>query len=251
MSFGAVVIGDEIMRGKRQDKHFAKVVELLRARRLELNWCIYLGDDRQRLTQFFSHSLAGDEIVFCFGGIGITPDDHTRHAVAAAMGVELELHPDARREIEGRFGTNTTRERLMLGEFPRGSRIIPNPHNRIPGFAVRTHHFFPGFPEMAWPMVSWVLDTWYLRLQHQDERVDDAVLIYSGSESALLDLMQRVEAEYAAVRVSSLPSFGGAGVRQHIELGVRGDAQQVAAAMTLIRSELELRELEWEPKPAD
>lgn len=248
MSFGAVIIGDEIIRGKRADKHFAKVVEVLKARGLELNWCIYLGDDRERLTQFFSHSMCGDEIVFCFGGIGITPDDHTRQAVAAAMGVRLELHPDARREIEGRFGDQTTPQRLMLGEFPQGSRIIPNPHNRIPGFAVRTHHFFPGFPEMAWPMMAWVLDTWYLRLHHQNRQVEAAVVVYSGSESALLDLMARIEKDHAGARVFSLPSFGGGGVRQHIELGVRGEPGPVAAAMALMQAELSLRGLEWERK---
>ena len=49
----------------------------------------------------------------------------------------------------------------MMGEFPRGSRIIPNPYNRIPGFSMHDHHFLPGFPQMAWPMMAWVLDNWY------------------------------------------------------------------------------------------
>ncbi len=248
VSFGAVIVGDEIIRGKRQDRHFGKVIEVLGARGLELNWCIYLSDDRQRLTEFFSHSMHGDEIVFCFGGIGITPDDHTRQAVAAAMGVELELHADAKREIESRFGDQTTPQRLMLGEFPQGSRIIPNPFNRIPGFAVRTHHFFPGFPEMAWPMMAWVLDTWYLRLHHQNPWEERAVVVYSGSESALLDLMRQIEHDYKGAKVFSLPSFGGEGVRQHIELGVRGDADAVSAAIVHMRAELSLRGLEWEDR---
>lgn len=248
MSFGAVVIGDEIMSGKRQDRHFGKVVQALKTRGLELDWCIHLGDDRERLTEFFRHSLAGEAIVFCFGGIGITPDDHTRQAVAAAMGVPLELHPEARREIEARFGAQATSLRLMLGEFPRGARIIPNPYNRIPGFAVRSHHFFPGFPEMAWPMLEWVLDTWYLRLQHGEPKVEAALVVYSGSESGLLDLMQRIEREHDRLRVFSLPTLGGNGIRAHIELGVRGDPAQVHSAMAKLRAELAARMLEWEDK---
>ncbi len=149
MGFGAIIIGDEIISGKRQDKHFPKVLEVLRLRGLDLAWCLYLGDDRQRLVDLLQRSFFSGDVVFSFGGIGVTPDDHTRQAVAAALGVSLELHPDARREIEGRFGADATPERLMLGEFPAGSEIVPNPFNRIPGFSVRQHYFLPAFPK--WP----------------------------------------------------------------------------------------------------
>ena len=93
--WGAIIIGDEIMRGKRQDKHFGRAIEILAARGLHLDWVAYLGDDRARLTEALRRTLAGDDVVFSFGGIGVTPDDHTRQAAAAAAGVALQLHPDA------------------------------------------------------------------------------------------------------------------------------------------------------------
>src|SRR5882672_2941011 len=161
MGIGAIVIGDEIIRGKREDKHFAKLIEILSARGLRLDWCEYLGDKPELITMTLKRTMASGDIVFSFGGIGATPDDHTRQCAAAAAGVELVLHPEAEAEIRGRFGTEITPQRLKMGEFPRGSRVIPNAYNRIPGFSVGTHYFVPGFPVMAWPMVEWVLDSHY------------------------------------------------------------------------------------------
>lgn len=244
-SVGALIIGDEILSGKRADKHFAKVVELLGARGMALDWAQYLADDQAHLGEALARSFANGDIVFSFGGIGITPDDHTRQAAAAALGVGIVLHADAEREIRARFGDETTPQRLMLGEFPLGSEIIPNPYNRIPGFSIRNHFFFPGFPVMAWPMLEWVLDTHLAHLHHAVSRDEQALIVYEAAESALLDLMQRITRDYPEAALFSLPSFGGAGVRRHIELGVRGEPLSVAKAIEEIRSEVSRLGYEW------
>ncbi len=245
MGIGALIIGDEILSGKRVDKHFAKIVELLRARGMALDWAHYLGDDRARLTEALARSFASGDIVFSFGGIGVTPDDQTRQAAAAALALEIVLHPDAEREIRDRFGGETTPQRLLLGEFPLGSAIIPNPYNRIPGFSIKHHYFFPGFPVMAWPMLAWVLDTHLAHLHHAVARDEQAIVVYEAAESALLDLMHRVVREYPGASVFSLPSFGGEGVRRHIELGMRGEPDSVAKAMEAIRAEVERLGYAW------
>src|SRR5262245_60932575 len=164
MKFGAIIIGDEILSGKRKDGHLAKTIETLGARGLQLAWASYLGDDPDLITDTLRRTFGGDDVVFSFGGIGATPDDHTRAAAARAGGVGLKLHADAEAEIRARFANDpkgVTPQRLMMGEFPEGSQIIPNPYNRIPGFTFRRHHFLPGFPQMAWPMLEWVLETLY------------------------------------------------------------------------------------------
>ncbi len=232
--FGAVIIGDEIVRGKRRDGHFAKLVELLAARGLHLAWVQYVGDDRERLVDTFRRTLAAGDVVFSFGGIGVTPDDHTRQAAAAAAGVPLALHPDAEREIRARMaetGMEVTPARLELGTFPAGSRIIPNPYNRIPGFSYADHHFVPGFPVMAWPMVEWVLDTKYAHLHHRRAEAEASIVVYGSAESTLTPLMVEVEARYGGLKVYSLPHMGDGGERRHIELGVRGAPDDVLAAL--------------------
>jgi len=251
MSFGAIIIGDEILSGKRIDRHFTKIAELLRVRGLRLAWAEYLGDERPRITAALQRSLAAGEVVFCFGGIGNTPDDHTRQAAAAALGVDLVLHPDAEREIRARFGAEINDVRLLLGTFPRGVDIIPNPFNRIPGFRVRDHHFLPGFPQMAHPMAEWVLDTFYGHLFNQRPTVEEAFLLTGTNayESALLGLMERIVAEFPTLRLFSLPSISDDGQRRHLELGVEGDPTLVERAMATIRQEVERRGIIWRSRP--
>ena len=235
---GAIIIGDEITRGKRQDRHFPKLIEILAARGLVLDWALHIGDDRERLTEALRHTLASEDIVFSFGGIGNTPDDHTRQAAAAAGGVELVLHPDAESEIRTRFAELKIEPgdlQLALGNFPVGSRIIPNPFNRIPGFSLGQHHFVPGFPQMAWPMVEWVLDSHYSGRFHANPSAEAAILVWQGLEGALIPLMRRIEADFPGLKVFSLPFLGSTEVQRHIELGVRGTPGQVPAAMAAIR----------------
>ena len=234
--FGALIIGDELLVGKRQDKHLSFVIEALAKRGLRLSWAHYLGDEPERISAALRLSFASKDVVFSFGGIGATPDDHTRQCAARALGVELKLHPEAEREIRGRFGGETTPQRLAMGEFPLGSSIIPNPVNRIPGFSLGEHHFVPGFPQMAWPMVEWVLDTRYRSLFDRDRWSEASILVYEAGESQLIGAMETVGAQYAGVKVFSLPSMGPKGERVHVELGVRGDPGQVDGAIDALRS---------------
>ena len=234
--FGTFIIGDELLVGKRQDKHLPFVIEALAKRGLRLSWAHYLGDEPDRITAALRRSFTTSDVVFSFGGIGATPDDHTRQCAAAALNVELRIHPDAEREIRGRFGGEVTPQRLQMGEFPEGSVIIPNPVNRIPGFSLREHHFVPGFPQMAWPMVEWVLDTKYARLFNQDRWAEASILVYEAGESQLIPAMQAVEAGFKGIKVFSLPSMGNDGSRIHVELGVRGDPGQVDPAMQKLRA---------------
>jgi molybdopterin-biosynthesis enzyme MoeA-like protein len=233
--FGAFVIGDEILVGKRQDKHLSFLIEALAKRGLRLSWAHYLGDDPGRLTDALRRSLASGDVVFSFGGIGATPDDHTRQCAAAAAGLSLRLHPEAEREIRARFGGEATPQRLEMGVFPEGATIIPNPVNRIPGFTLGDHHFLPGFPQMAWPMTEWVLDTRYRNLFERDRWSEDSILVYEAGESQLIAAMDAVGARYPGVKVFSLPSMGDDGSRRHVELGVRGDPAQVGAAAEALR----------------
>ena len=233
--FGAIVVGDEILVGKRQDKHFPWVIEALGKRGLRLSWCEHVGDDPGRLTSTLKRTFASPDVVFCFGGIGATPDDHTRQCAAGALGVGLALHPEAEAEIRGRFGAEANAQRLKMGEFPVGASIIPNPFNRIPGFSVRHHYFVPGFPQMAWPMIEWVLETSYRHLFDSQRWAEASVLVYELPESAIAPLMEELNARYRGLKAFSLPSMGADGPRRHIELGVRGAPAEVAPALEDLR----------------
>jgi molybdopterin-biosynthesis enzyme MoeA-like protein len=247
MNFGCIIVGDEILSGKRQDKHLAKIIELLGARGLALSWADYVGDDRERLTATLRRAFAGGDCVFSCGGIGATPDDHTRQAAAAALGVPLALHPRAEALIRERM-QDTAREqgvayepdrpdnvhRLNMGVFPEGCEIIPNPYNKIPGFSVRRGEggvwFVPGFPVMAWPMIEWVLDTQLAALHRKVATRERSVIVYGAMEASLTPLMEAIEARFPGIKVFSLPSVDDPKHGRHIELGVKGAADGMDAA---------------------
>jgi molybdopterin-biosynthesis enzyme MoeA-like protein len=247
VKFGAIIIGDEILSGKRQDKHMAKVIESLDARGLQLAWCQYLGDDPELIVSTLRRTFASDDVVFSFGGIGATPDDHTRECAARAAGVTLALHPDAETEIRARFGDEITAKRLQMGEFPVGSSIIPNPHNRIPGFTLGRHHFVPGFPQMAWPMVAWVLDTHYCEHCEPGRIAERSIIVRGAGESQLIDLMNQCLVRYPQLKVFSLPRMGP--TDRHIELGVRGVAAEVPAAIGILQQGVTTLGFTWADVP--
>lgn len=247
MNFGLVIVGDEILSGKRQDKHLPKVIELLGARGLSLSWARYVGDERKRITALLRDVFDGADAVFCCGGIGATPDDHTRQCAAAALQVPLELHPQAKELIVERM-RDLAREqnlpyepdradnqhRLNMGMFPQGAQIVPNPYNKIPGFSVQHVHFVPGFPVMAHPMIEWLLDTRYAALHGSHACSERSVIVMGSMEATLTPLMEAVEAQCPGVKVFSLPSVDHPRLGRHIELGVKGEPTATEAAFALL-----------------
>jgi molybdopterin-biosynthesis enzyme MoeA-like protein len=242
MNIGLIIVGDEILSGKRQDKHLPKVIELLAARGLSLAWARYVGDDRPRITADLRHAFGSGDLVFSCGGIGATPDDHTRQCAAAALGVDLALHPQARELILERMRDVAAEQnlpyeperadnvhRLNMGMFPAGASIIPNPYNKIAGFSVQHVHFVPGFPVMAWPMIEWVLDQRYAHLHRRQRDTERSVIVFGAMEASLTPLMEDIEARFPGVKVFSLPSVDHPVHGRHIELGVKGPGDGLAA----------------------
>ncbi|MEP7329131.1 MAG: molybdopterin-binding protein [Betaproteobacteria bacterium] len=245
---GAYIIGDEILSGKRPDGHLPHLIETLRARGLRLDYAHYVGDDRERLASMLRTSFDHGDLVVSFGGIGATPDDHTRQAAAAALGVPLVRHPDAVAEIEARFGAEAYPNRVLMAEFPEGSRIIPNPVNRVAAFAIRDHMFLPGFPQMAWPMLDWALAQWYPTLR-EEPMAERSILVFGAGESQLLPLMEENVARFSTLKLFCLPSMMTAG-EHRIELGVKGDPRDVDSGIAHLRDGVEAGGFRWEPVPS-
>ena len=251
-NIGLIIIGDEILSGKRQDKHLPKVIDLLKARGMGLAWARYVGDHRGHITAALHDAFSGGDVVFSCGGIGATPDDHTRQCAAAALGVPLALHPEAEALIRERMREVAAEQglayqpdrpdnlhRLNMGTFPQGASIIANPFNKIPGFSVGDVHFVPGFPVMAHPMIEALLDTRYRVLHGSQVQAEHSVIVLGSMEATLTPLMEAIEAGFAGIQVFSLPSVDHPEYGRHIELGVKGLPAQTPAAVAALRQGLE------------
>lgn len=242
---GLVIIGDEILSGKRQDKHLVQANALLRPRGLAVGWVKMLSDEPTLLTHELKLSFASNDIVFCFGGIGATPDDRTRQCAADALGVPIERHPEAVKEIEAQFGEQAYPQRIRMGEYPKGARIVPNAYNRIPGFSIQNHYFMPGFPIMAKPMMEWILST-HPQLAYREATVEKGIKIFNGQESEWIDFMQQFEVQFPLLRLFSLPSVHADDSRT-IDLGVEGLEDEAQQGYLVIVEEAKKRHASWEP----
>ena len=268
-TFGIIIIGDEILSGKRADKHLPKAIELLAARGLALGYADYVGDDPARITatlaRAFAAARASGDVVFSCGGIGATPDDHTRQCAADALGVPLVLHPEAQALITERMKDVAKEQgvpfddarpdnihRLNMGTFPAGCEIIPNPYNKIPGFRCLAErggiHFVPGFPVMAWPMIEWVLDTHYPHLHQKLAYAEKSVIVMGSMEATLTPLMLALEAQHPGIKVFSLPSVDHPIYGRHIELGVKGAPALADAAYAAMLQGLKAFDLQLGPE---
>ena len=237
-AIGVIIVGDEILSGKRQDRHLAHVIQTLGARGLRVAGCRYVGDDLHQLTDTLRQSQIDDLPVVCFGGIGATPDDCTRQAAATAFGRPLVLHAEAVALIEAQFGAGAYPYRIRMAELPEDCILIPNPFNRIPGFTLYEHHFLPGFPQLAWPMLDWLLENYFpMPSAPSHER---SLRVVGVAESQLLPLLEQLSARHGQVKLFSLPHLGEV---NSIELGFRGERAAVESAFADLQAAIAMQGL--------
>lgn len=220
MNFGLILIGDELLNGSRQDKHLAAVIERLHARHQVLSWVKMVGDDHEILVNTFKDTFSSDDVVFCFGGIGATPDDLTRACVAEACDVPLEVNQQAKSLIEDQFGEAAYPHRVLMAELPKGARLIPNTVNQIPGFSMEKHHFVPGFPNMSWPMIDWLLNNEYADVLEGVVVLEKRWYIKGQIESELLPMMNQILELHDGLKLSSLPNTKK---RNFIDFGLKAE----------------------------
>lgn len=250
-AFHLLITGNEQLSGKRQDKHFARVIELFKARGLTLSQVTFLGDDEVRIAAVIREAQGRGDVLLCCGGIGATPDDRTRQACASALGVPIERHSEGEALIVAQYGERAFPNRVLMADFPRGAALIPNPVNRVSGFSVGDCHFVPGFPEMAWPMLEWVLDSHYRALHHATPTAEYLLRAKgNAAEGDLLDLMEAVLAAHPMLEFSSLPFRGRDDQEPHIEFGFKGEPELAAAAYRQFEAGLKARGARVEPRAA-
>lgn len=240
MKFGLVVIGDEILSGRRRDTHVDGFREILHSYGFSLGWVQILPDDPELLIRQFRQSMAAGERVFSCGGIGATPDDHTRRCAATAAGVPLVSHPQAAARIEKQFPDSAWPHRIRMADLPQGSQLIPNPLNNVPGFSINAHYFMPGFPDMAHPMGQWVLEQHYQKNRHPQREV--SLRVYGVSENVLMPILQQMTRDWPQLKLFSLPRMGK---ESFVELGFRGD-EAVEDAFTVLQQALERKGMRFE-----
>jgi molybdopterin-biosynthesis enzyme MoeA-like protein len=234
--FGLIVIGDEVLSGQVQDLHVPNTIKLLKGCSQALKWVRYVGDEFEPLVEVLKNSFACGDTVLVTGGIGATPDDRTRLAAATALGLELQPHPDGVAILNEKYGDDIYPNRIQLVSFPAGAELIPNPVNRIPGFSIAGHHFVPGFPCMAGPMLAWVMQEYYAD-RPPSLLLEKHMKVFNSYESQFTPLLEQLELAYPHINTFSLPSTEEG--EPWVDLGVKGmDRGSLQEAFEWLRAEL-------------
>lgn len=236
-AFGLILIGNELLDGRIQDVHFDACRRLLCERHLHLAYHLTLPDIPQIIKTQLHWAFATGTPFFCCGGIGCTPDDLTRQAAAAALDRPLRRHPEGEALLRERFGDEVLDEpRLRMVDFPQGAHLVPNPYNQIPGFQVDQGFFLPGFPQMAHPMMAWILDT------HFEAGAPEVRCTFSlphAREADLAEVMGSFTREFPDLMFSSLPRMPPQ--KWELRLGIAGAAARVAEGQAALQAALTAR----------
>jgi molybdopterin-biosynthesis enzyme MoeA-like protein len=199
--FFALIIGTEILNRRRKDAHFEFLSQRLKQQGYTLSGCFVIEDNPSLIAQTIAFiAQQPQSVLFSFGGIGSTPDDHTRQAVATALSdAELSLHQEAKCIIEKALGKSAYPHPIEMAYLPKGATLLKNPINQMPAFALAHRFFFmPGFPQMSHPMVENIL------AQHFPQTVQTYryTLIAQTKENLFIPLMKEAPQQ---IEVSSLP----------------------------------------------
>jgi molybdenum cofactor synthesis domain-containing protein len=199
-----LVIGDEILSGRTQDKNVARVATWLNRQGIRLSEVRIVPDDEDRIAEAVKTLRSANDYLFTTGGIGPTHDDITVDSVAKAFGVPVVVHPQARRILEAWYETRggLNEARLRMARVPEGAELIENRESGAPGVKIGNVYMMAGVPAIAARMLE-ALDG---RLQGGRPMVSMTVGAYAP-ESEVADLLRATEETYEGVAIGSYPFF--------------------------------------------
>ncbi|QKF81464.1 competence/damage-inducible protein A [Halarcobacter ebronensis] len=204
LNFYSVIIGTELLNGRRKDSHFSFLNEQL----LKRGWrhkASFVVEDDTLLMENIYNLIKADEnsVMFSFGGIGATPDDYTREIAAKIFtnGI-MNYHEEAKELIINQFKEEAYPHRINMAYLPQNAKLLKNVVNNVPGFYLENRFFFtPGFPSMSQAMVVEALDRYYER--NLIVKYRESLTAYCG-ENDLIDIMKTIPKE---IELSSLPKI--------------------------------------------
>ena len=191
INFYSVIIGTELLNGRRKDAHFAFLNQQLLSRGWEQKASFVINDDTNLMENIFNLIKSDpNSVMFCFGGIGATPDDYTRVVAGKVFrDGKMEFHEEAKNKIINQFGDEAYPHRINMAYLPINAKLLKNVVNNVAGFYLEDRFFFtPGFPSMSQAMVIEALDSIYPKSIEKYKRVLTATV----SENDLIDTMKKM-----------------------------------------------------------
>lgn len=202
-NFYRVIIGTELLNGRRKDAHFDFLLDELKKRNWSLKASFIVPDDVKLMREIFT--LIRDDansVLFSFGGIGATPDDYTRQVAADIFGDGiLYTNEKACELIKSQFKNDAYPHRIKMADIPKNANLLTNVINQVPGFSLENRFFFvPGFPQMARHMILEALEI----IGKNEAQTYSSNFMVFASENDIIDIMQELP---STISLSSLPKI--------------------------------------------
>ena len=199
-----VVIGDEILSGRTHDRNIAQIASWLQVQGIRLSEVRVVSDDIGNIAEAVNALRASNDYLFTTGGIGPTHDDITVDAVAAALGVAVVVHPEARRVLEDYYATRggINEARLRMARVPEGAELIPNRMSAAPGIKIGNIHLMAGVPAITAQMLDALTGTLEGGAPLLSETVGGWI-----KESEVADILREVESAHEDCQIGSYPFF--------------------------------------------
>lgn len=231
---GLIVIGDEILSGRTQDRNIAQLATWLNVQGIRLAEVRVVGDVEDAIVEAVQALMARNDYVFTTGGIGPTHDDITVDAVAAALGVAVEHHPRALAMLEGYYATRggLTEARKRMARVPAGADLIENRVSGAPGIRVGQLFIMAGVPHITAGMLDALTGTL--------EGGRPVVSLTIGcwvAESEVADLLRAAERAHEDVSIGSYPFFRDGRVGANFVVR-SADPERAAACMADLSARL-------------
>jgi molybdenum cofactor synthesis domain-containing protein len=231
---GIVILGDEVLKGEIREANLAYMLPLLAEWGAETALCAILPDDVPVVARHLRRLREEVDLLVLTGGIGPTPDDITRDAVAEVAGVPLIVHPEAKAALEARSYKGSNPEyRMLMAQVPEGATLIPNPLSPAPGFFIDRMAVFPGVPAMLQAMFGWV------KPLVSGRRKSRVTLYAMAPESAYAGIMKETMTAFPEIGIGSYPMSDG---EYRVRVVFRGEpferTDACAAFFTTLLSEI-------------
>ena len=202
---GLVVIGDEILSGRTHDKNIAQIASWLQVQGIRLSEVRVVPDVVERIVEAVNALRESYDYLFTTGGIGPTHDDITVDAVAAALGVPVVVHPEAKAMLERYYASidkELTEARLRMARVPEGGELIPNRMSGAPGIKLGNIHLMAGVPHITAGMLDALTGT----LEGGAPLLSETVGCWTP-ESEVADILRQVEKAHLDCQIGSYPFF--------------------------------------------
>jgi len=199
-----LVIGDEILSGRTQDRNVAQVALWLNLQGIRLAEVRVVADDMGLIGEAVLQLKARNDYLFTTGGIGPTHDDITVDAIAAALGVPVVVHPRARAVLEGYYESRggLTEARLRMARVPDGADLIENRLSGAPGIRMGNIFILAGVPHIAGLMLEALSNSLEGGLPLLSRTIGCWV-----AESEVAELLRETEKAHEGSQIGSYPFF--------------------------------------------